>query len=176
MGDIAPDPQRRAEREYDLAEALQLIESEAKFDKSRLTPAKHRELLQTLANTLRKAIVLAVQERQQLGVPMSRRTPWDARVDDLKRCLEQTEKAADYVSKFEIAKGAPRTSTARIAAVWQASRLLKKYGPRPTLYRDGPWHNLARALLGKPGKPGKEADLFDYMEVQRKIEDDQIVG
>jgi hypothetical protein len=159
---IAPDPERRKQCEYDLAEALRLIDSETRFNKSRLTPAKHKKLLQNLATTLRRAVKLAARERQELGTP--RRTPWDSRIDDLKRWLKETEKEADNVSKYEIGKGAPRRDTARTAAVLQACNLLEKYGSPPTLYHDGPWHDLAKILLGND-----RADLFDYMKVHRQI-------
>jgi hypothetical protein len=160
---IAPLPSRQSECESDLAEALRLIEAGARIDKSGLTPAKRAKLFQNLETTLRRAIRLATQARYEEYTP--RRTPWDSRIDDLKCFLQETKRAADYVSKFELTKGAPRRKSAAIAAVWQASILLeKKNGRLPGLYRDGDWSKLARMLLGN-----EQTDLFDYMQTRHKL-------
>jgi len=165
---IASDPERRAECECDLIEAFRLVEAAARVEKSERAPAEQRKLLQQLAKTLRRAIRLAGQARQEEYKP--RRTRLDSRIDDLECFLKETEAAADYASKFEVQKGAPRPSSKRAAAVWQAYILLEKYGrQKPTLYREGPWHKLARVLFGD-----EEADLFDYMEVRYQL--NQFVG
>jgi phage/plasmid-associated DNA primase len=94
---IAPDPAtRKAECEFDVAEALRLIEVAARIDKSEPTPAKRRKLFQDLATTLQRAVKLATRARYEEYTP--RRTPWDSRIDDLKCFLEETKRAADYVS------------------------------------------------------------------------------
>jgi hypothetical protein len=160
---IAPDSSRQAECESDLVGALRLIEAGAKIDKSGLTPAKRGKLFQELTKTLQRAIDLATRARYEEYTP--RRTPWDSRIDDLKCFLQETKLAADYVSKFEVSKGAPRRSNTRIAAVWQAHILLEKYGKRPPGFsREGPWLKLARVLLGN-----QQADLFDYMQTRHKL-------
>jgi hypothetical protein len=134
---IAPDPAtRKAECEFDVAEALRLIEVAARIDKSEPTPAKRRKLFQDLATTLQRAVKLATRARYEEYTP--RRTPWDSRIDDLKCFLEETKRAADYVSKFELQKGAPRRKSESIAAVYQAYILLeKKYRRPPGLTQDG---------------------------------------
>jgi hypothetical protein len=160
---IKPDPERRAEFESDLVEALRLIEAGAKIDKSERTPAVRKKLFKDLATTLRRAIKLATRARYEEYTP--RQTPWDSRVDNLKCFLQETGRAADYVSKFELRHGARRRKSAAIAAVWQASILLKKKtGTPPGLTHDGDWHKLARALFGN-----EQADLFEYMKTQHKL-------
>src|SRR5262249_45687546 len=142
------------------------IEREARLEKRELPPGENWRVLQRLAQTLRKATILAAQ------ATVESYRPWDARINDLKHCLREVEEAADHVRKYEVMKGAPRISAARFAAVWEARILLEKYGRPPTLYREGPWHNLARVLLfGKP-----EGDLFDYMKMQHQLAERQIVG
>jgi hypothetical protein len=160
---IAPDASRRAECERGLVEALRTIEDAARVEKSEQAAAEQRKLLQQLAKTLRRAIKLAGQARREEYKP--RPTPWDSRIDGLKCFLMETENAADYCSRFEVSKGAPRRSNTRIAAVWQAYILLEKYGKRPPGFsREGPWHKLARVLLGN-----QQADLFDYMQTRHKL-------
>jgi hypothetical protein len=152
---ISPAPQRRADCERDIVEALMSIEVWRDINLRR-TPAEKRKLLQKLAKTLRVAIDLA----DQLG-------PWDIwdlpisfldipPIEDLKSHLKQIEAASDYITKNLVRKGAPRYNDARAAA--KAHLLLTKYSRRPGRSREGPWHELARALFRD-----RNADLFDYM-------------
>jgi hypothetical protein len=160
---LEPDPQRRAKCEGELVFALVGVENAREMDKkSGSTPGEQRKLLQKLAKTLRVAIDLSVQmKRGPISWRPSARS-WDSRVEFLKRYRKEIEEEVDCLDKHEVKKGAPRQSIARMVAVSQAYQLLEKYGDRPTRYRDGPWHELARVLFGN-----EQADLFDYIEQYR---------
>lgn len=91
--------------------------------------------------TLDTAIKLAVRAR-----------PWDLRVEELKNYLKEIKRA-------DRRKGTRKFSNARLYAVHQAYLLLAKYSKQPMLYRNGPWHDLAKVLYGN-----EQADLFDHIE------------
>jgi hypothetical protein len=154
---IAPDPERREKCEYDVAVALWGIMVAAKIDKfkSVRTPAQYRSLLQKLAKRLRADIELAAKAFPPEYQIRQGKDSWIG--EELKRHLKVTEDAIDWISK-RVRKGSPRVSEARIMAVDDAYLLLKRYGKRPTRYRDGDWHKLARVLFGN-----EQADLFEYL-------------
>jgi hypothetical protein len=153
---INPDPPRRLECEHDLARSFRRVENAARIDKTMVTPSKRKKLRRQLAQTLRTAIRRAVQA----AAPAV-----DPRVNDLEGYLKEIESAA------HVRKGARKFSNARLYAVHQANLLLTKYGKQPTLYRDGPWHELARVLYGS-----EQADLFDHMEDYEDFWHGHLVG
>jgi hypothetical protein len=152
---ISPARQHRPDCETDIADALMSIEfSHSMY--ARRSPAEKRELLQKLAKTLRGAVNLVDQ--------LDARDWWDLpgdlipeRLGDLKTCLKEIEAVAD-AAQTAVKKGAPRYNDARADAVGRAHQLLTKYSKRPGCSRVGPWHDLARVLIGDDG-----AELFDYM-------------
>ena len=111
----------------------------------------------------RRSINLATQARYE-QYP-ARRTPWDSRIDELTRFLQETNRAAEYVNRFELGKGAPRHSSPSAAAVWQAYILLEGYSKPPGLTQGGKWQELARILLGN-----ENADLIGYMQIHRELD------
>lgn len=157
LGIIAPAPERRAECKRDLATALWGAEMAAKI-KSIRTPARHKELLKQLAKRLQADIKLAAKA-MPLDYQIRRgKDAWIA--EELKRHLKETEQAINWTSE-RVRKGSPRVSQARIAAVDSAYLLLRRYRKRPPgLTREGPWHKLATALLGKD-----ETDAPDLFKV-----------
>jgi len=154
---ISPAPQQRADCERDIVEALMAMELWDEIN-ARRTPAEQRKHLQKLAKTLRAAIDLA----DQLG-PYD--LWWDepehlfwSRMRDLERLVKEIEAVADCIGK-NMRKGAPKYNHLRYAAVERAYMLLTKYSKqRPTRYREGHWHQLAKVLFGD-----QRADLFDYV-------------
>jgi hypothetical protein len=135
----------------------------AKADKGKLvrTAAQYRRPLQNLAKTLQRAINLAAKAipPEYLMEPDTRQR-WigDPLTEALKRQLKETEQVIIWNDK-RVRKGSQRVKLARTAAVDSAFLLLRKYGKKPTLGRDGHWHKLARVLLGKT-----QADLFDDLK------------
>jgi hypothetical protein len=125
---ISPDSRRRVECEHDLVFALAVIERCAQLDKSGPTSSEQRKRLQKLAKTLRVAIDLAWVN------PL-----WRLRVEALNSFRKEVGGEADYVGKYEVKKGAPSKSGARMVAVRQAYLLLVKYGSKqPGRSREGP--------------------------------------
>jgi hypothetical protein len=77
-------------------------------------------------------------------------------IDDLKREREALERMA---SSFSAGKGKPQRSKPKQIAVGHARELLRFGNKRPSLYRDGSWHELAKILFNEDG-----VDLFEYLE------------
>ena len=153
---IAPDPERQRECEDDIAIALWGVKCAAKI-KWR-TAAQYKYDLKRLAKRLRVDIELAAKA---FPLEYQIRRGKDSRIwiaEELQRHLAETEQAIEWTSK-RVRKGSPLPSWARIVAIDNAYRLLKKYGKKPTRSRDGLWHKLARVLLGK-----EQADLFDLLK------------
>jgi hypothetical protein len=154
---IAPAPERRAECERDVASALWGAEVATKL-KSVRTPAQHKEDLQKLAKTLRTAVNLAPKAFPLEYQIRRGKDSWIG--EHLKRHLEETEQAINWTSE-RVRKGSPRVAFARIQAVDSAYLLLKRYGKRlPGLSHEGPWHKLAKTLLGKD-----ESDATDLFKI-----------
>jgi hypothetical protein len=153
---IAPDPERQRECEDGVATALWGVECAAKI-KWR-TAAQYKKDLQKLAKRLRADIELAAKA---FPLEYQIRRGKDSRIwiaEELQRHLQETEQAIKWTSQ-RVRKGSPRPSWARIVAIDNAYRLLKRYGKKPTRSRDGHWHKLARVLFGK-----EQADLFDLLK------------
>jgi hypothetical protein len=151
---IAPAPERQRECEDDVATALWGVET-AKTKVVR-TPAQYKKDLQKLAKRLRADIELAAKAFPLEYQIRRGKDSWIG--EELKRSLKETEHAINWTSE-RVGKGSPRPSRARIVAIDNAYSLLKRYGKRPTRYREGSWHKLARALLRD-----EQADLFDLLE------------
>jgi hypothetical protein len=168
--DVIDPVERQAECEHQIATALFGIEIAAKIDRGEFsvrTLAQHKKLLKQLAGRLEADIKLASQ-----AVPLEYQI-WrgkDAWIGDhLKRHLEETEQAINWVSE-RVRKGSPRVSHARRAAVDSAYFLLGRYGKRPLgLSREGPWHKLAKALLGKDETDA--TDLFKVLKWRLDVQD-----
>jgi hypothetical protein len=153
---LKPDPQREVQCEREVVFALAGVEVAREMDKSGPPLAEQRKLRQKLAKTLRVAVDLAVQMSPGM------RCVTRSRVEFLRKFGKEIEEEGDYFDKHVVKKGAPPERAARMVAVSQAYLLLKEYGGRPTRYREGPWHALARVLFGN-----EQADLFDYIERYR---------
>jgi len=150
---IRPAPERRAECERDVATALLEVEWAAKIKPVR-TAAQHKKELKKLANALRRAIKLAGAFPPEYQIWRGKDS-WIAKA--LERQLKETEQAINWTSE-RVRKGSPRVALVRIAAVDSAYFLLGRYGKRPPgLSKEGPWHSLAEALLGK------DSDLFPIL-------------
>lgn len=152
---IKPDPTRRAECEYDVAQALRIVNAAAKSTVR--TPRQHREDLEKLAKKLRSAIELAAKAFPPEYQIRRGKDSWFVG-EELKRLLDETARAIDW-TRERVRKGSPRRSEARMTAVNCACSLLEKYGKEPGRSRVGPWEKLGRKLLGND-----QADLFDYFE------------
>jgi len=159
---IAPDPERQRECEDDVATALWGVKCAAKI-KWR-TAAQYKNDLQRLAKRLRVDIELAAKA---FPLEYQIRRGKDSRIwiaEELQRHLAETEQAIEWTSN-RVREGSPRPSWARIVAIDNAYRLLKKYGKKPTRSRDGLWHTLARVLFGD-----EQADLFDLLERRKEYQ------
>jgi len=159
---IAPDPERQRECEDDVATALWGVKCAAKI-KWR-TAAQYKNDLQRLAKRLRVDIELAAKA---FPLEYQIRRGKDSRIwiaEELQRHLAETEQAIEWTSK-RVREGSPRPSWARIVAIDNAYRLLKKYGKKPTRSRDGLWHTLVRVLFGD-----EQADLFDLLERRKEYQ------
>jgi hypothetical protein len=82
-----------------------------------------------------------------------------SQIGNLKKLLKKIEEVLDYINKNAARKGAPRYNHVKAAVIENARLLLKGYGKKPTRYREGAWHDLARVLFGD-----ESADLFDYIK------------
>jgi len=153
---IAPGPKRQRECEDDIARALRGVKCAAEIEWR--TAAQYKKDLQKLAKRLRTDIELAAKA---FPLEYQIRRGKDSRIwieEELKRLLEETERAIKWTSQH-VRKGSPRPSWERIVAVYNAYRLLRKYGKKPTRSREGIWHRLAKVLLRK-----EQADLFDLLK------------
>ena len=156
---IKPDPERQRECEHQVAAVLWGVEVAAKIDKAKSvpTPAQYKRDLQKLAKTLQDAIDLAAKAiSPEYDCQLRRRKDsWIG--EELKLDLKKTEQAINWTSE-RVRKGSPRVALVRIAAVDSAYFLLGRYGKKPPgLSKEGPWHSLAEALLGK------DSDLFPIL-------------
>jgi hypothetical protein len=165
---IAPDPKRQRECEDDVATALWGVECAAKI-KWR-TAAQYKKDLQNLAKRLRADIELAAKA---FPLEYQIRRGKDSRIwiaEELSRHLAETEQAIKWTSQ-RVRKGSPRPNWARIVAIDNAYRLLKKYGKKTTRSRDGLWHKLARVLLRN-----EQADLFDLLKRREEYQSNFYYG
>jgi len=155
---IAPDPERQRECEDDVATALWGVKCAAKI-KWR-TAAEYKNDLERLAKRLRVDIELAAKA-----------FPLDSRIaEELQRHLTETEQAIKWTSQ-RVRKGSPRPSWARIVAIDNAYRLLRRYGKKPTRSRDGLWHKLATVLFRD-----ERADLFDLLKRREEYQSNFYYG
>ena len=165
---IAPDPERQRECEDDVATALWGVEA-AKTKVVR-TPAQYKKDLKKLAKRLRADIELAAKA---FPLEYQIRRGKDSRIwveEELKRLLEETEQAIKWTSQ-RVRKGSPRPSWARIVAIDNAYRLLRRYGKKPTRSRDGLWHKLATVLFRD-----ERADLFDLLKRREEYQSNFYYG
>lgn len=73
----------------------------------------------------------------------------------------------EYLEKLSSIEWGKRTrgpSESRVIAVDQARKLLLKFGKKPSRYRQGLWHQLAKILFGAG------ADLFEYLSAYQPPE------
>jgi hypothetical protein len=145
---IAPDPVRQGECEHRIVYAILLIQREVLATK-RSTTRTTAEVKKDLKKRIKKlrAAEAAVRDEHLAD-----------RLTDERAGMEET---LAHLDKYAVVqKGRPPRSKIREAAVHQAHELLCGFGSkRPSLYRDGAWHNLAKVLFGN-----EDADLFGYLE------------